>query len=155
MNDGQAGSPHVGWVPGLAALPPVGEGMTRKGDAARKALDSASPDWDLVVAMDRLAWLAGKGMLAGVDEIMRERLRQEALGYTVSHDDEQHADAWLVTEAFRRVRVMVHDVAEGIATYPEAEKALREAGALLAAEIDRLNRMLESLRLRSSRVSSR
>lgn len=98
--------------------------------------------WDGQLVLD-LDWLRTRGALAGVAEVVRERRRQiEQLGYTVAHDDTEHGDGWLMGAANDRLADMLIDVGTGVAGYPECEQALRQAGALAAAEIDRLNRML-------------
>ena len=97
---------------------------------------------DLEVARDDLGWLDEHGALAGVAEIIRERRRQiELYDWTVEHDD-QHAQGWLIMGALARVTQLYSEILDGTAGYPEAEAAMREAGAMFAAETDRINRML-------------
>lgn len=118
--------------------PPV-----RKGDQAAIALrDPRDPG--LAVAMDDLVALEAHGALAGVAEILRERRRQiEAKGYTARHDDSLDGQE-LIAEASNRLAELTRQQAEGTAGYPEYDTAYRQAGALLAAEIDRLGRMMQA-----------
>lgn len=96
----------------------------------------------VAVACDDLARLADFGALDGVAEIVRERVRQvEALGHTPGHDDGHH-DGWLMHEAIARLLSAGRRVAEGVSGAEDIEEACREAGALLAAEADRLFRVL-------------
>jgi hypothetical protein len=113
--------------------------LVRKGALAA---DRMSRNPDVAVACDDLARLADFGALAGVAEIVRERLRQvEQLGYSAEHDD-RHDRGELVMAADSTLHASFADVAEGVAGYPECEEFYRQAGALLAAEMDRLIRML-------------
>lgn len=99
-------------------------------------------DTPYVKAVDDLRYLHSHGALAGIAEIARERRRQvEQKGYTPAHDD-QHTDLELITEASNRLAIWTRQQAAGTAGYPEAEQALRQCAALLAAEVDRLNRMM-------------
>jgi hypothetical protein len=96
-----------------------------------------------VTAENDLFWLTDHGALAGVAEIIRERRRQvQVLGRSAEHDDTEHTDGWLMHEAVRRVQNAGRRVAEGVGGAEDIEEACREAGALLAAEADRLFRML-------------
>jgi hypothetical protein len=99
--------------------------------AERKPLDEAIAD---------LAWLRLNGALPGVAEIIRERRRQVQDGWTPEHDD-QHVRGELMSMARSRILRGAQAVYNG-GGYPEQESALRASGALLAAEIDRLNRLL-------------
>ena len=93
-------------------------------------------------AVADLRWLAANEALAGVAEIVRERRRQvEVLGYGAEHDD-SHDRGELVMAADSTLHASFADVAGGVAGYPECEESYRQAGALLAAEMDRLLRML-------------
>lgn len=91
-------------------------------------------------AVRDLAWLEDHDAVTGVAAVIAERRRQvEQLGYDAAHDREHHADGWLLGEAMQRAAVAGymarHDpVPDVISTRQEAA----EAGALLAAEIDRL-----------------
>ena len=73
------------------------------------------------VAID-LGWLARHGALTGVAEIIAERKRQVELG-------DGHGDGWL--------RGSLHG---WLACNDWDRQSLREAGALIAAEIDGLDR---------------
>lgn len=115
-------------------------GLVRKGALAQ---DRMSRDPDVAVACDDLARLADFGALGGVAEIVRERLRQvEALGYSAERDDIEHTDGWLMHDAIRRLQNAGRRVAEGIGGAEGIEEACRQAGAMLAAEADRLFRLL-------------
>jgi len=93
-------------------------------------------------AYDDLAWLHEHGALAGVAEVIRERRRQiEAIGWTPELDDAQ-AYGSLATKAATRVNKLRAARRDGTADIGSDEEHLREAGALLAAEIDRLNRLV-------------
>jgi hypothetical protein len=115
------------------------------GDLVRKgalAADRMSRSPDVAVACDDLARLADFGAMAGVAEIIRERLRQvDPCGYDAAHDT-HHDDGWLMHEAVRRVENAGRRVAEGIDGAEGIEEGCREGGALLAAEMDRLLLML-------------
>jgi hypothetical protein len=114
--------------------------LVRKGALAA---DRMSRDADVAVACDDLARLTDFGAMAGVAEIVRERLRQvQDLGHSAEHDDIEHTDGWLMHEAVRLVQNAGRRVAEGVGGAEDIEEACREAGALLAAEADRLFRML-------------
>jgi hypothetical protein len=83
-------------------------------------------------AQDDLVWLSEHGALTGAAEILRERRRQvEALGHIAEHDDALVRDQ-LVQMAEGRLSVMLFGARH--------DHLLYEAGALLAAEIDRLGR---------------
>lgn len=98
---------------------------------------------EFVAADQDLYWLAEHGALAGVAEILCERRRQiERLGYTVERDEREHEDGFLVSEASAATTSAIVGVVEGISGPADVEHDLRQAGALCAAEIDRLNRML-------------
>lgn len=93
--------------------------------------------------VDDLNYLEEHGALAGVAEVIRERRRQiEQLGYTVAHDGTEHDDGNLVYRAAARLGFAQLDRAAGTADPASDERWLREAGALAAAEIDRLGRLL-------------
>jgi hypothetical protein len=82
--------------------------------------------------VDDIAWLERHGALAGVTAVIAERRRQiQELGYTIWHDRDEHADGSLGRRAA--------DKAGGARTCdrPPA-RSLAQAGALAAAEIDRL-----------------
>ena len=113
--------------------------LVRKGALAA---DRMSRDPDVAAACDDLARLADFGALAGVAEVIRERLRQvEELGYTPDHDD-GHSDGLLAIEARWQLSWLQDSRGMGTADVGSDEDHLRKAGALAAAEIDRLNRML-------------
>jgi hypothetical protein len=113
-----------------------------KGDLAFEALKGAR-DPALAVAMDDLAALHADGALAGVAEVIRERRRQiEVLNYAAEHDDSVHGDGWLMHFAINRLQLAGRRVSEGTDGPEEVEEGCRQAGALAAAEIDRLIRMM-------------
>ena len=112
----------------------------RKGAMAEARIRT---DPAMAVACDDLAWLSAHGALGGVREIIRERRRQvQEHGYTVLHDVRKHDQGQLIIDALARTGRLWPDVRDGTAGYPETEEALRKAGALLGAEIDRLAHML-------------
>jgi len=93
--------------------------------------------------VDDLNFLESRGALAGVAEVIRERRRQiEQLGYGLEHD-ETHDDGSLADRAAGRMSLVRDSRAEGTADPASDEGLLREAGALAAAEIDRLSRLME------------
>lgn len=92
-------------------------------------------------ALADLRWLSDHGALAGVHEIIRERRRQVELGYDAYHDD-VHEGSELVYMAQARLHDVTFTRSEGTADAGSDEHDLRQAGALAAAEIDRLQRML-------------
>jgi hypothetical protein len=89
-----------------------------------------------------LDWLAGNGALDGVAEVLRERRRQIAeKGYTSEHDDQEHEDGGLMSMVVMRAAGTVSRAADGRDGPAECERSMAEAGALAAAEIDRLQRL--------------
>jgi hypothetical protein len=83
-----------------------------------------------------LVWLDDHGAMGGVAEILRERRRQiEVKGYDAAHDDSQDAGA-MIMQAEHRLRVTRARICDGVPVV----LAFRQAGALLAAEMDRLLR---------------
>lgn len=83
-------------------------------------------------AQEDLAWLSSHGALAGAAEILRERRRQlEALGHIAEHDDALACDQ-LVQMAEGRLSALLFGARH--------DHLLHEAGALIAAEVDRLGR---------------
>ena len=111
----------------------------RKGAMAEARIRT---DPAMAVACDDLAWLSAHGALGGVAEIIRERRYQiEKLGIIPEHDD-QHENGWLLAAAGSKLVRLMTDMLAGVAGYPETEEALRQSGALGAAEIDRLARLL-------------
>jgi hypothetical protein len=77
---------------------------------------------DVTQAVVDISWLAERGALTGVAEIIAERKRQVELG-------DGHGDGWL--------RGSLHG---WLACNDWDRQSLREAGALIAAEIDGLDR---------------
>lgn len=97
---------------------------------------------DLFSAVQDLGWLHRNGALGGVHEVIRERRRQvEALGYTPEGDDSHIGDG-LIAMADIRLSDLRAARGDGTADPAGDERELRQAGALLAAEIDRLHRMM-------------
>jgi hypothetical protein len=93
--------------------------------------------------VDDLNYLEAHGALAGVAEVIRERRRQiEQLGYTVTHDDTEHDDGNLVHRAAVQLGFAQVERVSGTADPASDESRMRKAGALAAAEIDRLTRLL-------------
>jgi hypothetical protein len=85
-----------------------------------------------------LAYLFEMGALAGVAEVIRERRHQiEQLGYTPERD-RRHDNAELIGKAVDRINELGTGIAEGTAGWTDAERTMAQAGALAAAEIDRL-----------------
>lgn len=118
--------------------------FNQKGDRARAMLSRASglPD-GICEAADDLAWLADHGALGGVAEILRERRRQvEALRHTPEADDRNGEDGWMATRARFELGRMLHSRVNGTADPATDEESLRKAGALCAAEMTRLQRMV-------------
>jgi hypothetical protein len=103
------------------------------------AEDSRSPVEELKAAWDDLAYLHQVGALDGVAEIIRERRRQiERLSYTPEHDDRFPGS--LVAIAEGRLSDVLLTRRDGTADIGSDEDHLRKAGALAAAEIDRIIR---------------
>lgn len=94
-----------------------------------------------VEAEQALMWLADHGALAGVAEILLERKRQISIGHT-PEGDQVAIRSELVHLASRKLRDMMLGIRLGTIGYPESEAALKQAAALCAAEIDRLNTMI-------------
>ena len=88
-----------------------------------------------------LAWLERHGAVEGVAAIVAERRKQvEVLGYTPAHDAAQHEDGWLGWQAGSRAVVAQYMVAHDPKGNKDSSDEFAEAGALAAAEIDRLTR---------------
>jgi hypothetical protein len=88
-----------------------------------------------------LSFLLRHGALAGVSEVIRERRRQiQDLGHTPEQDDRFARDlASMASLRLARVNVSRQ---QGTADIGSDEEGLRQAAALLAAEIDRLSRLV-------------
>lgn len=88
-----------------------------------------------------IAWLEKHGAVDGVAAIVAERRRQIENGFTVEHDRE-HDDGWLGWQAGTRgvlgSYMVQHDPVKA-----DAIPEFAEAGALAAAEIDRLMAFLK------------
>lgn len=112
--------------------------LVRKGAIAR---DRIAYNPEVAAACDDLARLADFGALRGVAEILRERLRQvEKLGLTPEHDDGFPRDlASMASLLLARVNVTRQ---QGTADIGSDEESLRQAGALAAAEMDRMYRLV-------------
>jgi hypothetical protein len=101
------------------------------------------PVQDLIDAHMNLAWLAEQGALAGVAEVIRERRRQiEQLGHTPWEDGNSAVFLNLASMASLKLARVNVTRQQGTADIGSDEEGLRQAGALAAAEIDRLNRMM-------------
>jgi hypothetical protein len=91
-------------------------------------------------AYDDLAWLSSHDALGGVAEILQERRRQIEMGHTAECDDVLTEGGLVVwAEGFLRDGVRAAR-RNGIADIGSDEHALRAAGALAAAEMDRMDR---------------
>jgi hypothetical protein len=89
---------------------------------------------------DDLDWLREHDALTGVAEIIRERRRQiEQLGWTLGHDRERHANGLIAGYARAELSGLQATRNDGLADPASDEVHLAKAGALAAAEIDRLN----------------
>jgi hypothetical protein len=103
-------------------LPPMPPGWMPATEEQVDALREHINREMLSIGLD-LAYLARCGALAGVAEVIAERRRQVEQGATADRDDQlRHGE--LTAYAERRIRL----------------GKLRQAAALLAAEIDRLKR---------------
>jgi hypothetical protein len=90
-------------------------------------------------AMRDLMYLDDNGALTGAAEIIRERRRQiEHKGYTPEHDQRNHADGKLANMVADSVAAVIVERLEGLSGPPADQSGLAEAGAMAAAEIDRL-----------------
>jgi hypothetical protein len=95
-----------------------------------------------VDARNDLEWLMKHGALAGAAEILRERRRQrETEGWTPALEDEL-TSGQLADLIGNRLSQLLDSRESGTADIGSDEENLRKAGALCAAEIDRLNRMM-------------
>lgn len=93
---------------------------------------------ELSDAIATLNWLAAHGALGGVAAIARERRRQIERGYDGSHDDHL-TDGYLAGQA---AVTALHAVFDSGEHDPDVE--IVAAGALCAAESDRLFRMMDA-----------
>jgi hypothetical protein len=99
-----------------------------------------------VQAGSDLLWLSEHGALGGVACILAERRRQiEKLGWTPERDD-RHQDGGLAMTASRCLDEMFGARESGRDEQAADSRLLRSAGALAAAEIDRLSRASERRR---------
>lgn len=91
-----------------------------------------------------IAWLERHGAVTGVAAVVAERRRQIEKGYTPEHDRDEHDDGWLGWQAGTRgvlgSYMVQHDPVTG-----DAMPEFAEAGAMAAAEIDRLAAFLRPL----------
>jgi hypothetical protein len=87
---------------------------------------------------ENLHWLEGRHALAGIAEVIRQRRFQIEQGHTPAHDREAHDDGALVQMAAGRLSDLSDSRLDGLADPATDEMTLAQAGALAAAEIDRL-----------------
>jgi hypothetical protein len=95
--------------------------------------------YQLSPILDDLDYLHKHGALAGVGEIIRERRRQIEQGHTPERDREQRSHGTLVYMAGGQAERCRYRRLDGLANPADDERAMAQAGALAAAEIDRLN----------------
>ena len=112
-------------------------GEVRKGALAENRMSLRD---DVAEACDDLARLSDFGALAGMAEILRERRRQVELGLTAEHDD-THADGRLAAMALDHLTLAFYARSAGASSADTDTGRLCRAAALIAAEIDRLNRL--------------
>jgi hypothetical protein len=118
--------------------------ISAPGSAARQALAADSPDEDLLTALDTIVHLAHYDALEGVTAISSERLRQVVHhGYTRTADEARDR-GWLPMEGVRRVIAAYCAILDGSGDWVTALDAMRQAGALFAAETDRLSDLLQT-----------
>jgi hypothetical protein len=87
-----------------------------------------------------LCWLAERGALPGAAEILAERRCQIEAGHTVAEDARKRAYGGLLADAhfhLARLASKRSTPADGSYLVAADEPELRQAGALIAAEIDR------------------
>ena len=84
-------------------------------------------------------WTPSPDLLSGVELISKERERQKIIGYDADHDDRE-IDGRLASAAAIYLRPNV-DLLKLKRTPYNRIKELSKAGALIAAEIDRLQRL--------------
>ena len=85
-----------------------------------------------------LAWLERHDAVAGVAALVAERRRQiETNGFSASHDQD-HQPGWLAQQAMVKAAVAAYMLESDPPGDPESCHELAEAGAMLAAEIDRV-----------------
>lgn len=92
---------------------------------------TVTPREVLLKARNDLNWLAEHGAHHGLAAIIAERRRQVEMGRTVSHDLAHRDETLLVREAVNRLD-------DARASHKGPQHAAATAGALLAAEVDRL-----------------
>lgn len=84
-----------------------------------------------------MVYLYTHGAAEGIELLVKERRRQiEEKGYDAAHDD-RHDSKEMLSEA----AVKLNSVGAGESDYPVTD--LVRAGALLAAELDRIDRMMQ------------
>lgn len=112
--------------------------LVRKGALAR---EKTKRDPAVARACDSLARLADFGALGGITDLIGERLRQvEQMNWTPGHDA-LLPENQLLSMIIHRVGLVMDNREFGGAILPDdagEDVALREAGAMIAAELDRL-----------------
>jgi hypothetical protein len=87
-----------------------------------------------------LSWLADAGALDGVAEVLRERRRQlEQKGWSLAHDAQAHNAGKLMVMASQAAAQAYAGAVDGTKDEAGCERLMARAGALAAAEIDRVN----------------
>jgi hypothetical protein len=85
-----------------------------------------------------IAWLEQHGAVAGVAAVVAERRFQiEQRGYDVQHDRDEHDEGWLGWQAGVK-SVLGSYMTQNDPVKADALPLFAEAGAMAAAEIDRL-----------------
>jgi hypothetical protein len=100
--------------------------------------DSSEKEFEQVY--EDISFLLRHGALAGVAEIIRERRRQIEHGFTPQYDSHTAADGGLAHLVRHWAGEVIGTRRAGVADIGSDDDGLRKAGALAAAEIDRLNR---------------
>lgn len=122
-----------------AAAKTAAAGLMSPAELARALKDVLHPD--LHQAITDLDYLYQAGALPGVAAVIAERRRQlQELNWPLSHDDE-HTNGLLITLARKRLVDVAIARHEGTTVSETAE--LAKGGALVAAELDRINRSVK------------
>lgn len=92
---------------------------------------------DFIQLLNDLRYLEGRGALRGVAAIVAERTRQIRHGYGAEHDA-GHDPGWLAGRASVTANACARSLQNGRTQQVDPVRGLPAAGAMVAAEIDRM-----------------